>query len=120
MKKYVIAVGIIFVLLMVGFSGCVEQNGNENKDYSSLFIGGWKRPDGKPLMMYENGSYFTDASQYNSTLIFWGTWNVIDDTRLLLHYQGETLSYTFEFVNDDKFIVTDIESGIIKTYSRIS
>ncbi|MFE3845406.1 hypothetical protein ACFL1L_00910 [Thermoplasmatota archaeon] len=118
--KIHIVIGLTFVLILVGFSGCIEQNGNENKDYSSLFIGSWERPDGKPLIMYENGSYFTDASQLNSPLSFWGTWNVIDDTRFLLHYQGETLSYTFEFVNDNKFIVTDIESGIIKTYSRIS
>jgi hypothetical protein len=113
MKKIVI--GLVFVLLIVGLSGCVQQN--ENKEYTSMFIGNWKRSDGKPLKIYENGSYYTDTIIDYKIIKFWGNWSITDDI-LILNYQKENLSYTFEFVNDDEFIVTDIQSGITNTYSR--
>jgi hypothetical protein len=118
MKKKTIIAGMIFFLFLIYLIGCVEQNNNENKikEYESLFIGNWERSDGKIITFYKNSSYFTKNPDNTK---YWGIWDLLNDTYLLLYVRDFSGNYKFEFVGDDRLIFTDISSGKIDTYIRI-
>jgi hypothetical protein len=58
MKKQLIIIGILLVLIIVGLSGCFDNNGDsDSKNLDSRFGGKWKSQDSLDIIEFKsNGS----------------------------------------------------------------
>jgi hypothetical protein len=102
MKKQLVIVGILVLLVCVGFSGCTENNNITNADKNN-FVGSWRNNtymQGElwtsiPMDLFSNGS-----CTYNNVS---GTWD-IKDNKLVLTFVGYTVAYGFMFSDNYKIL----------------
>jgi len=113
MKKYLIVIGITLILLVVGFSGCTDNNASVDR---AKFIGTWYIQAAAQIghswlyTFYENGSYIT----YNEGVYTNGTWNVKEGKKLDLYSNNSTMALSYVFSNDDKTIsISQVDSQYV-------
>jgi hypothetical protein len=110
MKKQLVIVGIFFLLVSVGLSGCNQDN-NPPSGEKNRFVGTWVNKSAIGLVTTIN--LFSDStSAYNSLS---GTWDVKDAT-LVVIVGGATpsyyLTYTYVFSDNDSILsLTSTEGG---------
>ena len=101
MKKIITISGIIFVLIIINFSGCTTDND---------FIGSWKMIErfGDPPMpgvtttwtFYDNGTYIGTTTSSFDTVSVWSTYEIRDDQLYTSTVgTGVPLNYKYEFVD---------------------
>lgn len=104
MKKQTIIVGITLVFIIVGLTGCFEDdsgNGDNNEADDSRFVGEWLDEDSGELLLFKsNGSYYVKNS-YLSEPIYISPWEVKGDELCFILSSGESC-LSFEFSNDYK------------------
>jgi len=105
-----IAIGIVFVLLFVGLSGCNEIS-NPFRSNKDKLIGTWERTDGRIIN-------FNDDYNFNVEGSLSGNWD-ITDTTIILYSSGSSQSYSYEFEDNNNLILTRVSNGEIKKYRRI-
>jgi hypothetical protein len=89
MKKQLILFGIVFLLLLVGLSGCIGED----------ITGEWKSENIDIRVIFDNGNFKQD---YEETPVVWdfeGTYN----------YDGSTLELYYEFVTELNETIEDIK-----------
>jgi hypothetical protein len=104
MKKQVLVIGIIALLVSVGFSGC-DQTSNPLDIERNKFIGTWNITQGmkKGISL----TFFSDGT--GSLGIFSMTW-VLKDGKLVIYVEGVAAPYNYSFTNNDRQL-TLVESG---------
>ena len=112
MKKQIVILGIIVILIFVGFSGCF---GNENKSEEDKFVGTWNHgtlPTGRPLIFKSNGNCNFLGEQ--------AMWEVKDE-KLVVNYTNfeNEIIFDYEFLDDNKvLILTETISGQVDDYKK--
>ena len=112
MKKQLIIVGVIIVLLMIGFSGCLEDSNKDKENGESPeineFIGKWKTT----IYYYdENGTRYNETS---SNSIFYtngtmGSESVVDNVSIWTPYVIENNQICIGEVNAEDYYCYDFE-----------
>ena len=103
MKKQIIVVlGIIFILLIVGLSGCVDE---ENK-----IVGEWRDQDGDTHHFFSDGTYNSISGSTTQS----GMWELKDE-KLVFTTSGGTITYNYSFSNNDKTLTLSGPQTLILT-----
>lgn len=101
MKKHVVVIGLVVLLVSVGFSGC-NQIMNLISPEKNKFIGTWNGTR-------YNYVFFSDdtfsAGEIN------GTWQVKDGLLVLTVLGSSQIAYTYAFSNGDKTLTLTIAGG---------
>ena len=115
MKKQIVVSGIAILFIVVGLSGCFD-NDNSNSELNK-FVGTWKHgtiPNGPTIRFSSSGEcfYIRDNAEWeikNGKL-------VVDFTDV----EGDvTLTFDYEFLDDNQvLILTDVETGQIDDYKK--
>lgn len=112
MKKQLILYVVTILLLLLGFSGCMEDSNKdkENNDTSevNLFIGKWKTT---PYIIYENGTTYDDQPS-KSTFYSNGTMgseSIEDDTIIWTPFVIENNQICFGDYNDSEHLCYNYE-----------
>lgn len=110
MKNLLIICGITILLLMLGLSGCLEDNNKDNggSSVANPFIGKWKTT---PHDVYQNGTRFNENSS-NSTFYNNGTMgseSVVADEIIWTPYVIQNNQICFGEANTSDFLCYDYE-----------
>jgi len=112
MEKQLMIIGITFVLLIVGISGCTEQDSRENNNegyLDSRFFGDWELADSE---YGANISYSSDGRYYTTALGWIGTWEVKNGkicTTLDEQFDNYRSCIDFTFSNNNKTLTFNLE-----------
>jgi len=120
MKKQLMIIGITFVILIVGISGCTEQDSDENNNegyLDSRFFGDWKHADAE----YGANITFSSDGRYYTTALGWiGTWEVKNGEICITlpDYPGLSSCTDFTFSNNNKTLTRPL-AGKDTIYHKI-
>ena len=117
MKQHLISIGIVIILVSVGFSGCVTSD-------QGKFIGTWNGTSGGTpahnvtIVFFSNGSGYGYTSP--STIKNWMTWTAIDGN-LTIKATTSTDYFHYSFSNDDRTLTLEGTAGkAITTLHKIT
>lgn len=116
-----IAIGVIFLLAMIGLSGCIQSDdsGNSGTVYQNVsIIGYWKSTSTNYYMrFYENGTYqtFVDWKNYVPSEYYKYEYN---DT-VLKAFETITKIYTIDWEDEDTMIQTLQVTNTSASYIRV-
>lgn len=127
MKKQLIIPGMVVLLLVINFSGCIETKNSQNNIDEEKLIGIWTNTsfaEGNVITLsytfLSNNTYLVSMSYLENTSTFNGTWKITDNN-LIVIIEGRTLTGNYEFSNNDKTItITDISSGSVTILTKQS
>jgi hypothetical protein len=112
MKKQLVIIGIITLLVIVGLSGCTNNNNVSSETNEEKVLGGWTAtiPD-TPITVimnfFTNGSY---SESINKTVI-WETYTITNET-IALQSGVKTHMVKYSFSNNDKTLtLLEIDGG---------
>jgi len=95
-------IGIIFLLIAVGLSGCTNSPSDIDKNDKNKFIGTWQKQDAT-----QNLTFFSDGTVPNYIPSITGNW-VIKDGNLVISISINQVSfdivYDFSFSNNDRIL----------------
>ncbi len=124
MKKHLIVIGMTLVLLIIGLSGCTEENngGNNQANIENKFVGTWNTTstnwfpiliftnDGKLIYVFENGNEFELTYEVDENQI---TVKPVEGNP----YPEGTWNYSFS--NDDKTLtINNVSGGTTGVYTK--
>jgi hypothetical protein len=120
-EKQILIICIISLLLVIGFSGCLESSTNEKSD-KSLFIGAWSALEPEDQVynttwtFYENNTIKVTFDLQGQPFAYWGTYT-IEDGKLQLTSPEATppaASYDYVFFNgSNRLSISDGNKEII-------
>jgi hypothetical protein len=105
-KKQVAILGVLFVVLVAGLSGCVDEK--------SKFIGTWTTSGGGGSMTFTNDNKVTATVQLGDiSLSGTYTWAVSGGKITFTSESGGSIGYTFDygFPTDNQLIFTNSNGG---------
>ena len=127
MENNIVVFGIIFILLIVGFNGCIEQKNddlnNKNNDMSDQekIIGSWIKDDGVGRYnFYDNESWSLEIIGIETGIVLEGIYT-FDNNKLILTaegYEKSPLYYDYLFINLDHLQLTYENNGYNETYYK--
>jgi len=114
MRKHRIIIGLTLILLIVGLTGCTDNNLSADR---AKFIGTWYIQDAAThgilwtFIFLENGSFIEFEHGYNSYVN--GTWNVKGGRLLELYSRNDTtpMILNYVFSNNDTVITLNGDTG---------
>jgi len=116
MKKQLMIVGISFLLLAVGLSGCNEDNNTVQSDEEKI-IGKWiysvSISENTVSLSYNFSSnkMFQSINLDNGKVnTVNGTWNIIDN-KLLIILENITITNDYKFSNNNKTLTINDDTG---------
>jgi len=114
MKKQIIVIGIIVILLVVGFCGCNEKKNTSQSDEEfakEIIVGTWKKSNvayewNVTMTMHSNGTVVTGSPDvgYGS-----GEWELKDGKLILTWIEGDvtkTDSWYYSFSDSNTLLCT--------------
>ena len=122
MKKHIIVIGIVVLLLVVGFSGCNENNNTLPSDEEKI-VGTWKKSNVEyewevTMTMLPNGTIITGGYEVTGS----GKWELKDGKFILTWMEeGETKtdSWHYSFSDDyNTLYCTNLENDFTSVYER--
>jgi hypothetical protein len=126
MKKQLILIGIVVLILCIGFSGCTEsinQSGSQLTDQEKI-VGTWEffTGSGNMLYFYSNGTYIKTYDKYNYSEN--GTYDFIDGKLIIQQYFYKNHSsekiYDYSFSkNDNRLTLRQIGNIADEPYNRV-
>jgi len=107
MKKQLIIIGIIILLVNIGFSGCTNNPLNIEKN---RFIGTWKGTDSSMPSLVVTLVFFSDGTFSMNIWDASGTYDIKDSKLILIPADQSTqLAFSYVFSNNDiTLTITDI------------
>ena len=114
MKKQIIVIGIIVILLVVGFCGCNEKKDTLSSD-EEIIVGIWKKSNvayewNITMTMHPNGTVATGSPDVGYGL---GEWELKDGKLILTWMEGEKIltdSWYYSFNDYNTLLCTrDLE-----------
>jgi hypothetical protein len=112
MKKQIVILGIIFLIIFTGLSGCIGNESNSEKD---KFLGTWYQGSVSSkllLIFYSNGDCNFLGDQ--------ATWE-IKNKNLIVNFTNiqNELIFDYVFLDDGNILeLTEVASGIISDYRK--
>jgi hypothetical protein len=127
MKKQLIIPGMVVLLLVINFSGCIETKNSQNNIDEGKLIGIWTNTslaEGNVVTLsytfLSNYTYIVSINYLENTSTYIGTWKITDNN-LIVIIEGRTLTGNYEFSNNDKTItITDTSSGSVTILTKQS
>ncbi|MCJ7570951.1 MAG: hypothetical protein MUO82_03615 [Candidatus Thermoplasmatota archaeon] len=116
MKKQLMIVGIIVILLTVGFSGCTETSetntNNKNKErilgtWLAYAISGTNESEAGTYTFFSNGTFLISSNRK-----IWGTYEITDE-KFTISAEGDTVNYDYTFSDDGNKVKLKEESWTI-------
>ena len=115
MNNQLVIVGMIFILLIVGLSGCTDNstsntNGDENKNVENKFIGSWKLEQNTTHMItwtfYNNSSLRSVMTGLGPDVTTWYNYELDDVEMCFTEINEKTedsslVCYDYELSNND-------------------
>ena len=120
-EKQILIIGIISLLLVIGFSGCLDSS-TDGKSAKSLFIGAWSvlEPEDEVYnttwTFYENNSIEVAFDVEGQPLHYWGTYMIEDDKLKLTSPETTppTAFYDYAFSNgNNRLTLSDSSEQIV-------
>ena len=122
MKKQLIIIGIVFILLVVGLSGCMNENKQEeqNDNIENKFVGTWSGTSiysaGSLIVTFSSdGTYLSNGdTDYFTGFIYSGTssgtWKINEGLLVTHPDNGDPAgNFSYQFSNNDqKLDITNI------------
>ena len=122
MKKQLIIIGIVFILLVVGLSGCMNENKQEeqNDNIENKFVGTWSGTSiysaGSLIITFSSdGTYLSNGdTDYFTGFIYSGTssgtWKINEGLLVTHPDNGDPAgNFSYQFSNNDqKLDITNI------------
>lgn len=131
MKKQFVVIGIIILLVCIGFSGCSQVSNTLNTE-TNKFVGSWKGPiTGYPTPINSSFTFLSDGTYSSSGDIPYfenfitgsGIWDIKDGKLVLTltteQGMGQMTTLTYQFSNNDRTLFlrdtnSDITMNLIK------
>ena len=115
MKKQLILIGIIFIFITVGLSGCTNTIVSDEEK----IIGTWTKRDmyngsirSNSYIFYTNKTFKVISSYKNEVLNVNGTWNITDNKLIMISEDKTvTVNYKFSELNKNKILTLTNKSG---------
>jgi len=126
-SKNILIVVVIFILA-VGLSGCTSTE-HHKENYKELFLGKWLAgdiPEGEDgsvvFNFFSNDSFYvnlteTDEHGNSSTQTAWMTYNITNDT-LIIVVEGNEVHLGFSFSNNYKTLILTEADGTATVLKR--
>jgi hypothetical protein len=114
MKKQLVIIGIVALLVSVGFSGCNQVSNTINPE-KNKFVGIWQNTT---LDLTTTINLFSDGTCSYMGLL--GTWDV-KDGKLVMDFtdSGFTWTYNYVFSNNDRTLsLTFTAGGLTQVYTK--
>jgi hypothetical protein len=111
MKKIVALTTIFSILLVILFSGCVNNNSEVDK-----FIGIWETNHGLTLIFYQNNTCAMQGLVSGK-----GKWNISDNRLFVtIEFSGgkNYMAYDYKFSNEDTVLTLTDAGGNSWSYSK--
>ncbi len=109
MKKHVVLILVFSILLIIVFSGCINNSNSE----VDKFIGKWETQEGINIEFYnEKECKFIGGE---------GTWEISNGTIIIVIRFGDgknTMSYDYVFSDDDEILTLSDVSGRSWIYQK--
>jgi len=115
MKKNLMVFGLVIILLIVGFSGCVDEKP------SNSIVGLWKREsDSLHYQYYINGTrqIFTEYNNYSGGAYYSYTYK--NNVLTKQPYSVSSEIWDIEWLDSDTFTETSRDTGSIYIFNRVA
>jgi hypothetical protein len=117
MKKQLVIVGITLVLITIGLSGCLNNNGG---GINNKFVGKWRNIDAQPGY---KGYYYKTITFYSDKRVEFTNWinesasgtYEYNETNLTIHLTGvesATESFSYIFTDNETLVLFVYDFGI--------
>lgn len=115
MRKQIVIFGIIILLIIVGLSGCFENNQSNENNEKNRFVGTWMLP-GNVVNLTD--TYFSDGT-FTENVGGSGTYDIKDGKLVKTYTNGNSRAYSYSFSNNDKTLtLTRVGSSYPEVYTK--
>lgn len=116
MNKKIVVIGIFILTIVVGLSGCINNDNiveDENNELNN-FLGTWKTDS---YVTLKTLTFFSDGTGSSSSVSIY--WDLKDDKLVIDLLNGLRYTYDYTFTNDsDTLTLTDVNTGKSTTYIK--